>query len=304
VIKSGIRGKNMHFSLPIRINRLKEIFQNIRASKKPVKFLWGYFLKRTGICRIFKINLPGFSIRFYPSVLSWLIWVDPGLYNNEFSFLERYLKSGDIVIDVGANIGLITLAASTRVGENGQVYAFEPHPGTFEFLKGNIEINHSSNVLAYQVAAGERTSSTVFDAKSVDDCQNSLIMPEDLSNEEDIIRVEPLDAIIPEKIHVNLLKIDAEGYEKFILLGAERVMKDTECIYIESYELHFKRFGYSTKDLIAILEHSDFHTLKCVGDELFAQVGSDYISDHCENLVAVKNLTSFLTKTRYRLSSN
>lgn len=53
----------------------------------------------------------------------------------ETNIMKNYIKEGDIVIDVGANIGYFTLLFSKLVGENGKVFAFEPESKNFELLK-------------------------------------------------------------------------------------------------------------------------------------------------------------------------
>lgn len=51
------------------------------------------------------------------------------------ALMKRILKDGDTFVDIGSNIGLMSLAASKFVGENGVVYAFEPHPIRFQYCK-------------------------------------------------------------------------------------------------------------------------------------------------------------------------
>jgi len=60
--------------------------------------------------------------------------------------IGKCLRKGDTFIDVGANIGLMSIFASKIVGSNGIVYAFEPEPETFVILRKNIEINKINNI--------------------------------------------------------------------------------------------------------------------------------------------------------------
>lgn len=57
------------------------------------------------------------------------------------------VRSGDVFCDIGANIGLYTLMAATRVGSSGAVYAFEPHAANFQSLLHNIAANRSGSVV-------------------------------------------------------------------------------------------------------------------------------------------------------------
>ncbi len=78
---------------------------------------------------------------------------DIGGYENvETQLFESHIKEGDVVLDLGANIGYFTLIAAKLVGVNGKVYAFEPDPTNFSFLKRNVEINNYKNVVCEQKA--------------------------------------------------------------------------------------------------------------------------------------------------------
>ena len=68
---------------------------------------------------------------------------------HEDDIIERFLpKNGDIVVDIGAHIGLYTIISSKRVGFNGKVVAIEAHPENFEILSRNIQVNKLTNVIA------------------------------------------------------------------------------------------------------------------------------------------------------------
>jgi hypothetical protein len=76
----------------------------------------------------------------------------------EDDIIEHFTpKEGDVVVDIGANIGRYTIISSKRVGANGKVVAIEAHPGNFEMLKSNIKLNQLTNVtpLNYAVYSKE-----------------------------------------------------------------------------------------------------------------------------------------------------
>src|SRR2546430_7594739 len=78
------------------------------------------------------IRLPTRYFRYYPSD-----------YEQEnILFFKRNIKKGDCVVDIGAQIGLMTKIFSDLVGKEGKVYAFEPEAQTFELLKKTISINN------------------------------------------------------------------------------------------------------------------------------------------------------------------
>src|SRR5215471_10782016 len=78
--------------------------------------------------------------------------------------IRNYVTKGDVVYDIGANIGYISLSLAKRVGSKGQVFAFEPIPQNFDRLRKNIEINNINNVQLLKVAASDRTGEAVMRA--------------------------------------------------------------------------------------------------------------------------------------------
>jgi FkbM family methyltransferase len=285
----------------ISIKRLQEMVRNVRSNPQPVKFVVGYFLYITHLCFFLKFRVDKMILRFYPSKLSWLLWTNPNGYDNELNFLKRYLKCGNIVVDIGANIGVITLSSSSIVGKEGIVYSFEPNPKTFEYLKGNVEENHFSNIRLYQLAAGEKPGVTNFIDDSSDDLSNSVSLETTESEKNSLIHIQPLDNIIPTNTRINLLKIDVEGFEIFVLKGADKCLSSTECIFIESYEVHFNKYGYSSRDLFNFMRLKGFKVLKMSGENTLNEIRPDYLSLSCENIIAVKDTDSFIEKTQYQI---
>jgi len=71
--------------------------------------------------------------------------------------VKKEIKKGDIVLDLGANIGYFTLIFAKLVGETGKVFAFEPDPGNFSLLEKNVKINNYQNVTLIQKAVSNKT---------------------------------------------------------------------------------------------------------------------------------------------------
>jgi FkbM family methyltransferase len=74
----------------------------------------------------------------------------------ETELVKGLIRPGDVVLDVGANIGYYTLLFSRLIGERGFVFAFEPDPANFQLLGRNLEINGSKNVSAVPLAVGDK----------------------------------------------------------------------------------------------------------------------------------------------------
>lgn len=71
--------------------------------------------------------------------------------------LEKFLRPGDVAVDVGAHIGYFTLIMSKLVGENGSVFAFEPEPLNFALLSKNVAANNIKNAFLLRKALSEKS---------------------------------------------------------------------------------------------------------------------------------------------------
>jgi FkbM family methyltransferase len=239
-----------------------------------LRFLASRALWATRLSSLFTMQTAcGYKLRFYPTAVSATMWCNPQFYAKDEQLLGEQLGTGDTFVDVGANIGTLTLAASRLVGPSGRVFAIEAHPRTVRYLRGNVRLNSASNVTVLHAAVGDHVGTVKFSNRRSDD-QNSIAS----SGIE--VPLATLDSMIigllPPASRIRLLKIDVEGFELFALRGADRVLERTDAVYFESWENHFQRFGYSTKDLLTLLRA---HGFDCGVDD-------DHRSDNCENLLA------------------
>lgn len=274
---------------------MRNYWKLIRGHPRPRRFLAARLLMATGACRFFTIGQPGFKVRFHPANLSSQLWVDPHGRDEALAFFREYLKPGDLVVDVGANIGDTVLAASTQVGAAGRVIAIEPHPRTFEFLQDNIALNHATNIEAINVAAGAAPGIARFSDDRRDDMNR--IDGGSLS-----VRVARLDDLVTQSGDIALLKVDVEGYEKFVFDGAPALLGRTCCVHFEVSSLHFPRFGYTTRDLLTVLEGSGFLLFRLPGPRQFTPVTAAFDTEPFENLLALRDVPDFVRRTGWTLA--
>jgi FkbM family methyltransferase len=254
----------------------------VRREPRPVRFLMSRALWRSGLCRLLTVQQEGYRIRFHPSSVSASLWLDPGDRAATPAFLRRYLGPGDIVVDVGANVGTTALAAAVAVGDAGRVLAIEPHPRTFRFLLDNLELNGARNVRACAVAIGAREGAASFSDELWDDANRVV---EDASGR---VPLKRLDEVVDVPA-IDLLKVDVEGYELRVLEGAERVLARTACVYLESWEEAYQRYGYTTQDVLELLRERGFAVFFEPTDEQLRPVPGRYASPRNENLVACRD---------------
>jgi FkbM family methyltransferase len=163
------------------------------------------------------------------------MWCDPQFYEKDEQLFSEHLRTGDNFVDVGANIGALTLAASRIVGPSGKVFSIEAHPATVEYLRGNVRLNRAENVTVIHSAVGDHQGSVKFSSGRNDD-QNQV------SAAGIEIPLSTLDQLLP-SVPVRMLKVDVEGFELFVLRGAERVLTQTSVVYFESSEEHYRKYG-------------------------------------------------------------
>jgi FkbM family methyltransferase len=151
----------------------------------------------------------------------------------ELTCLGQVIKTGDTIIDVGANIGTHTVFFSKKVGRGGTVYAFEPQKVTFEFLCANLALNGLLNVIPRQTGLGDELSAMIVPVLDPSVSQNFGCLNIEGHSDGEPVKVVPLDAL--ELKRCNLIKIDVEGMELKVLDGAEKTIKNLRPIlFIEN----------------------------------------------------------------------
>ncbi len=278
-------------------NMPEKYWKILREQPNVSRFLVSRVLWRSRLCSLFNIYKEGYRLRFHPTALSAILWINPQDRRSDEEFLRRYLKEKDTFVDVGANIGDLTLAAASVIGPNGRVYSLEAHPRTYGFLRKNIALNNCPNVLLFNLALGDKESEIVFSDLRGDDQNHVSENSRGIS-----VKMSRLDDVLLSESHIQLLKIDVEGYEKFVLEGASRTLEKVICIYFESWERHFSRYGYACRDVVNLLINKGFTVLKFTSNESVVRVNVDHNSATCENLIAVRVLEHFLERTQFSLT--
>ena len=105
-----------------------------------LKFLLSRILRHSGLCSLFYIKQKKFLIRFFPSSISTTLWFDKTYSDEDYKTINKFIKRGSTFVDVGANIGHLSLYAKTCVGKEGKVIAIEGNEKIFKFLQENIEL--------------------------------------------------------------------------------------------------------------------------------------------------------------------
>jgi FkbM family methyltransferase len=166
----------------------------------------------------------GLTLRCYPDSpsASLVIYCDESPDYHEMHFMRRYLRSGDNVLDVGANIGVYSLLAASRVGPSGSVLSFEPGPEALRRLTENLRLNKLDNVKVQAYALGDHSGQVDF----INCCDTTNRMQTEADEGKSIIAVPVarLDDVI--WLDCAFGKMDIEGAEPVALRGAERLLRE------------------------------------------------------------------------------
>lgn len=172
-------------------------------------------------------------------------WISRSLSRHKEGYtmelFEQHCKPGNVFIDIGANIGEYTLAASRIVGRDGRVYAFEPDPRNYKILKRNIAANGQGNITSIQSALGDKNGQIDFHL-DVDPSESSLYRLNSRAHahvRSIRVPVSTLDKFVSDNglVSIDIVKIDAEGSEPVILSGMrEAILKHRPSVmFVEFY---------------------------------------------------------------------
>jgi hypothetical protein len=88
------------------------------------------------------------------------LWAGQVWEATETHWFVQSLRRGDLMVDVGANVGYYTILGALLVGETGRVYAFEPDPVSFEILRRNVAFHDLGNLVLEQKAVSNKPGSS------------------------------------------------------------------------------------------------------------------------------------------------
>jgi FkbM family methyltransferase len=160
--------------------------------------------------------------------------VTPGREGDVNRLILKSLSEGDVFIDVGANIGYYSILAARIVGKQGQVIALEPVPNTVKVLDLNIKLNNLKNIKIIPKAAWSNSAPLkIYVPGGCYGWASPIIRPDCKSLTVDAV---PLDDVSEKIPAIKLLKIDVEGSECRVIVGARGTLKKTENVVMEVSE--------------------------------------------------------------------
>ena len=162
--------------------------------------------------------------------MKWIKGAGPNAYwvgTYEVARVRAFAKAaklGAVVYDVGANVGIYSLLAGSRVGFSGRVYAFEPLDRNLRYLRRHIILNKLENCTVVEKAVCKEVGTRLFSAAAGQSSMAKLS-----PDGEKLVPSTTLDSCVYGELHFrppDIIKIDVEGAELEVLQGATRAISE------------------------------------------------------------------------------
>lgn len=182
--------------------------------------------------------------------------------------IHEEIKFGDVVFDIGANIGYYTLQEARKVGEKGLVLAIEPAKMNCDLLQKNIELNKLLNVFPQRYNIEVMQCAIGNEDKKVNINISSLRNLCSISETRDVKKVEEvemltLDTLIEKvKAYPDAIRMDVEGFEYEIIKGMKKLLGQTEKHLKIFMELHCDILLEKQAEMCEMLKYTGFTVKK------------------------------------------
>jgi FkbM family methyltransferase len=279
---------------------LQPLFRLMCVVGRPI----GGIRPRRAYCWVARHAFPRPAFRWYRNRWGSDLWLSPyyyldrniiamGSYDSALhAFIERHVKPGSVCMDVGANLGEVTLHLATRVGREGKVYAFEPVAGVHARLRRHVERNGAGDVVeTLRIALSDRTGTgTIRHVGSL------VTVHADLTGAQEVELVTLDDFVERNGIRrLDFMKIDIQGAEPLLLEGGRKTFASlSPDLLIEVAPRELRSAGRDSRDLCVMLEDLGYRLYRLNGRGIGARIDARTVSPTFEanNVLCVKQPTN------------
>lgn len=188
--------------------------------------------------------------------------INTGAFEPEATkIVNRLVKEGDIVLDVGANIGYYTVIFSKLVGKAGKVIAFEPTDHFGKYLRMTLDANNAGNVDVYPIGLSNKNAELVIDIGK----SSATLHPEpeyDTVIAKEQITLTTLDEFLESYPvpKIDFIKIDVDGHEPLFFEGARKTLSRFDpVILLEISHLHYLNAGFTAWEFYDMLVKNKYN---------------------------------------------
>jgi FkbM family methyltransferase len=224
-----------------------------RSLKKVVSIFLQIVTFNRGLTKVISGMKYKFDYNFW--VADYSNW--GGDHNSGFKSLLDFSENKMVVFDIGAHIGLCSMPLSNIIDPQGMVYAFEPSLTNRKYLNSNIKYNKIENIIVIPSLVGDKSKDNIefFESLSVSG-MNSVVNYKKSNLYKSFLKEQvSLDDFCHDNdLAPDVIKIDVEGAEIDVLLGANKIIEKCKPIIILSaHPRHLKLLGKTVDDLIRVI---------------------------------------------------
>lgn len=157
-------------------------------------------------------------------------------------WLTEHLRANHVFVDVGAHIGYFSNVAASICR---QVFAIEPQEFMIRRIRANSVINHFDNVAVLHAAVGERPG-----FGRVPQLGNPRTRVNKVGAGGSLVPMITLDDYFADEYFPNIIKVDVEGFESYVLKGAEKILEKGTTLLIEVHPRALSQNGSSADYVI------------------------------------------------------
>jgi FkbM family methyltransferase len=193
------------------------------------------------------VSIAGIEFCFWVADSTGKEWYEPTEHESysEHTQTARLIKRGDAVLEIGTHHGFTMMLLSKLVGDEGRVLGVEPSPHNAMIASAQIGLNAAANCRVIQAAAANRKgrAKITFDSNAkVTESSNGI--------EVTTVTVDELDSTFGP---FDVLKVDVEGFERQVLLGASALLKRRPRIILELHSPLLAIFGSTVENVLSLL---------------------------------------------------
>ncbi len=215
-------------------------------------------------------------------VIEFANWLNPlikpkEITQHELDFFRQYIKEGSLAIDIGANIGDLTVAMAVAAGGNGLVLGIDPNPVVFRVLEENAKLNKGkANIAPLQLAATEEEMDFYFASSEASMGNGGLITDLNDNRHGKFKQKEPIKGVNLGKYleqhyaewlpKISLIKVDVEGLDYFVLKTLQPILEKYQPVIITEVfhdipdQQRIDTFNLLKKYNYTLLNAGDLHT--------------------------------------------
>lgn len=208
--------------------------------------------------------------------------------------LGALLAPGDHAIDVGANIGYLSLAMATMVGSRGTVHAFEPSPTTCARLARNVSLNPYLRVRVLAAALGDGSQNRLRLGQRDAHRSGDASLVRDGDRVDPSWRIHDVELLSIDRycmehdVVPTVIKVDAEGWDTDVLAGAQETLRRFQpALLVEFNSVALKTRGHSAAQLLEVLHGAGYEVFRISPIDVPPVLDADLTETFNEEVLAI-----------------